>query len=125
MSRRKIYLGLWIGWMGITFVLTSIPNLAFEVPVSGGDKLEHLAFYGVMGFLFAMWRRECGAPFGKAFVHALLVTAAAGCLDELHQVWIPGRYADTLDWLADVGGGGSGALFSAILPRFFPFLATE
>lgn len=125
MTRRKLYLALWVGWMALTFILTSIPNLEFELSVPGGDKFEHLAFYGVMGFFFAMWRRESGASFKMAVVHAFLFTAVAGCLDEVHQHWIPGRFTDPLDWLADLAGGGGGALFSGVLPRFFPSLMTE
>ena len=125
MPRRKIYLALWAGWAALTFVLTSIPNPEIEVPIPGADKLEHLAFYGVMGFFFALWRRESGAPLKRAVVHALLFTAAAGAVDEAHQFWIPGRFADPLDWLADAAGGGGGALVSAVLPRWLPFLVTE
>ena len=125
MTRRRIYLALWVGWVALTFVLTSIPNPEFEVPIPGADKLEHMACYGVMGFLFALWRRETGASTRRAVIHALLVTALVGCLDEVHQRWIPGRFPDPLDWLADTAGGGSGALSSAFLPRLFPFLTTE
>ncbi|MGE5664879.1 MAG: VanZ family protein [Deltaproteobacteria bacterium] len=125
MPRRKIYLALWLVWVALTFVLTSIPNPEFEVPLPWGDKLAHLAFYGVMGFFFALWRRESGASAKAALMQALLVTALVGGVDEAHQHWVPGRFADALDWLADAAGGGSGALFSAVLPRLFPFLVTE
>ena len=124
-TRRKTYLALWVGWAALTFVLTSIPNPEFEVPIPGADKLEHLVFYGVMGLFFALWRRECGVSFKRAVVHALLFTTLAGGLDEVHQYWIPGRFADPLDWLADTAGGGGGAVLSGLLPRLFPFLATE
>lgn len=125
MTRRRIYRALWAGWVALTFVLTSIPNPEFEMPVPGADKLAHMAFYAVMGFFFALWRREAGAPMGRAVVQALLVAALVGGLDEGHQRWIPGRFADPLDWLADTAGGGSGALSTAFLPRLFPFLTTE
>jgi VanZ family protein len=125
MRRRKTYLVLWLGWVALTFVLTSIPNPEFEVPIPWADKLEHVAFYGVMGFFFALWRRESGASLKTAVAQAFLVTALVGGVDEAHQHWIPGRFADVLDWLADAAGGGGGAVFSAVLPRLFPFLVTE
>ena len=118
-------MALWVGWVALTFILTSIPNPEFHVPIPGAVKLEHLGFYGVMGFFFALWRRESGASLQSAVVHALLFTAVAGALDEAHQYWIPGRFADPLDWLADTAGGGSGGLFSVLLPRLFPSLITE
>ena len=123
--RRQLYLALWVGWVALTFVLTSIPNPTFEVPVPGIDKLEHLAFYGVMGFFFALWRRVSGASGRSAVVQALLFAALVGGVDEVHQHWIPGRTADPLDWLADTAGAGCGALASALLSRRFPSLLTE
>jgi len=124
-TRRQLYLALWVGWVALTFVLTSIPNPTFQVPIPAADKLEHLAFYGVMGFFFALWRRASGASAARAVAQALAFAVLAGCLDEVHQHWIPGRSADPLDWLADTAGGGCGALFSALLSGRFPSLLTE
>ncbi len=124
-TRRRLYLALWIGWVALTFVLTSIPNPEFEVPLPGADKLEHLGFYGVMAFFFALWRRASGVSPARTVVQALAFAALAGALDEGHQHWIPGRTADPLDWLADTAGGGCGALFSALLSVRFPSLLTE
>ncbi len=124
-SRRRLYLTLWVGWVALTFVLTSIPNPQFQVPLPEADKLEHLAFYGVMGFFFALWRRACGASVARAAAQALLFAALVGGIDEAHQLWIPGRSADPLDWLADTAGGGCGALLSALLSGRFPSLVAE
>ncbi len=123
--RRRLYLVAWAGWLALTFVLTSIPNLSLEVPVSGIDKLAHLGFYGVTGFFFALWRRAAGASPARAVALAAMFALAAGCLDEVHQFWIPGRSADPVDWLADTVGGGGGALLSTLLSARFPFLVTE
>jgi len=124
-TRRQLYLALWVGWVALTLVLTSIPNPTFARPIPGADKLEHLGFYGVTGLFFALWRRASGASIARAVVQALVFAALAGCLDEMHQIWIPGRAADPLDWLADTAGGGCGALLSALLLGRFPSLVTE
>ncbi len=124
-GRRQLFLALWVGWMALTFVLTSIPRPGFDVPVPLSDKLEHLAFYGVTGCFFALWRRASGASVARAAVQALLFATLAGCVDELHQYWIPGRHADPLDWLADTAGGGCGAFVSGFLSRRFPSLLSE
>ncbi len=124
-SRRRLYLALWVGWAALTFVLTSIPNPRFPTPFLVTDKVAHLGFYAVMALFFALWRRESGASAGRAVVQALLFAALAGVADEVHQLWIPGRSADPLDWLADTAGGGCGALVSALLSWQFPFLVTE
>jgi len=125
MARRSIYLALLVIWVAFTFLLTSIPNPQFDIPIPYSDKIAHFGFYGVMGFLCALWRRECGRPAKNAVLAALFFVAFVGALDEIHQYWIPGRSMDFFDWLADTTGGGAGALVSTFLPLLVPFLLTE
>ena len=123
--RRRLYLLLLIVWVAFTFLLTSLPNPKIEVPVPFADKAAHFGFYGVMGFLCAVWRRESAIPGRRAVLFALAFVAVVGAVDEAHQHWIPGRSMDVFDWLADASGGGMGALFTALLPRRLPVSRTE
>jgi VanZ family protein len=125
MIRRRTYLALLFLWVAFTFLLTSVPDPQIDVPLPYADKFAHFGFYGVMGLLCALWRRESGSPPGRAALAALVFTAFVGAVDEIHQNWIPGRSADILDWIADAAGGGAGALFSIFLPLLLPFLLTE
>lgn len=112
-------------WVLFTFLLTSIPNPQFDLSLPYADKIAHIGFYGMMGFLYAMWRRESGGSASGAVLSALVFVALVGAVDEVHQHWIPGRSTDVIDWLADAAGGGIGALSSAFLPLLLPFLLTE
>ena len=125
MIRRRLYLLLLIFWVAFTFLLTSLPNPKIDVLVPFADKAAHFAFYGVMGFLCAVWRRESAVPGQRAVLFALAFVAVVGAVDEAHQHWIPGRSMDVFDWLADTSGGGTGALFTALLPRRLPVSRTE
>ncbi len=125
MIRRRTYLALLFLWVVFTFLMTSVPDPQVDVPLPYADKIAHFGFYAVMGFLCALWRRESGSPAGRAALAALLFTAFAGAVDEVHQHWIPGRSTEFIDWIADTAGGGAGALFSAFLPLLLPFLLTE
>lgn len=125
MPRRRLYLFLLLLWVGLTFLFTSIPYLKGPKSIPFWDKGAHFVFYGVTGFLCALWRRESGIAAGRAVVESLLFAAMAGGVDEIHQHWIPGRSMELLDWLADTLGGGTGAVFSLLLPRLFPSLITE
>jgi len=125
MIRRRTYLALLFIWVAFTLILTSVPDAQVDVPLPYADKIAHFCFYGVMGFLCALWRRASGSPAGRAALVALVFTAFVGAVDEVHQHWIPGRSTEFFDWIADAAGGGAGALFSVFLPLLLPFLLTE
>jgi VanZ family protein len=94
---------LWLFWLWtiLLFTLTSLPHL--DIPVTdkiGVDKLEHLFFYGLFGFLFLKWRGLSTRALGILLVMTLIIPP----LDEIHQLWIPGRNCSALDMAADVIG---------------------
>jgi len=125
MPRKRFYLSLLIVWVGLTFLLTSLPNPRLSVDIPYLDKAAHLGIYCVMGLLCTLWRRESGISAGRAVLESLLFAAMTGAVDEVHQHWIPGRSMELLDWMADILGGGTGAVFALLLPHLFPFLITE
>src|SRR4030066_2563993 len=125
MVRRRLYFILLLFWVGLTFLLPSIPPLEVPEGIPFWDKGAHFAFYGGTGFLCALWRRESGHPAKRAVLYAVLFVLAVGAVDEIHQQWIPGRSADLLDWVADMFGGGIGGRGGALLPSPFPFPTTE
>lgn len=108
-------LSLWLPvgiWMGIIFGLSSQPHLP-SVPLLGvidwGDKIEHVITYGVGGWL--IWRALGARMFGwRRVVIAILIAAAYGLSDEIHQRFVPPRAFDMLDWTADALGSAIGAV---------------
>ena len=88
------------------------------------DKLVHFGFYGVMGFLFVLWRREIGTGAVAAVVWAAIFAALLGAVDEVHQQWIPGRSMEFPDWVADFAGGTAGGFCSAVAVSMIPDLLT-
>jgi VanZ family protein len=91
----------------LIFALSSRPGDAYpDVSFPGADKLVHFALY---------------APLGAALVYALgghwrwagLLAALYGVSDELHQMFVPMRFADGFDVLADAAGGFVGAWLMA------------
>jgi VanZ family protein len=74
----------------------------------GGDKVGHFGLYGVMGFLGAMaWPRpiRTGWPLARGFLPATILA----CVEELTQIWTPGRSAE---WF-DLGAGLLGIAVAA------------
>lgn len=92
--------------------------LAFEVYLSsqsrlpdpgvsfpGIDKLGHAAYLFLTG-VFAVRAARFGEGWSRRRTTALLVLAAFlwGCLDEIHQSWVPMRSVEFADVLADTVG---------------------
>ena len=104
-------------WAALILVLTSVPGSAVpEVGFSAADKLVHLLLYGVLGSL-AMRALGDIAQLARSVAVVTLAVALFGAVDELHQLFIPGRGADLVDWLADCVGGFTGALLVAVMGR--------
>ncbi len=104
-------------WAALILVLTSIPNLDVGgAGFPGADKLVHGSLYLVFAWLVA---RAVGPRNGRGaqLVQTVAIVALFAALDELHQLWVPGRTADLLDWGADVLGALLGVLADR-LPLF-------
>jgi VanZ family protein len=119
-----MYLAMLTGWVAFTLTLTSIPDPDFGPSFPGSDKMAHFGFYGVIGFLFVLWRRESGKRPTVAVVWAVIFAAVLGAVDEIHQLWIPGRSMEFFDWTADFAGGTAGSICSAVAVSMLPFLLT-
>ncbi|HID40173.1 MAG TPA: VanZ family protein [Calditrichaeota bacterium] len=97
----------WLAMMGLIFWLSSIPDLNQSVFVFElSDKLIHFLVFGILGWLTARGLNRC--TMDRIQKHYLLiagvVTIIFAASDEWHQSFVPGRYADWLDWLADTLG---------------------
>ena len=104
-------------WGSLLLILTSLPKLT---PPSLGvqlqDKIYHFAFYAVLGFLWVRAATEGKkARFCFALWSSLLFASLFAALDELHQLLIPGRFADFADFIANVVGLIAGVFVFKIL----------
>jgi len=105
-------------WGLFLLTLTSWPSPP-SVPlvswIPSFDKFVHGVLYGVQGFLlyFAIaWRG--GPRFSWLRVLAVGgILAVWGTLDEIHQIWIPGRSAEVGDAVMDTVAGFAGALVAS------------
>jgi len=96
-----------IAYAIIVVAVSSYPGLRLpEVGHTPLDKIVHCAQYAILGFLVSRgwgpWRLDGKSGFAS-WIPLLILLAFAGA-DEYHQHWIPGRYAEWLDWTADVLG---------------------
>jgi VanZ family protein len=73
----------------------------------GWDKVAHFACFSVITAL--LWRGTCG----RAPLAVLGAVVAFAALDEVHQIFMPARSAEFLDFVADATAALAvcGALF--------------
>jgi len=111
-----------IVWALLSLILSSIPGNKFpelQGPF-GWDKLIHLFLYMVLGALaLKTWSDTRVAPW-----IIFLFCVGYGVLDELHQFYIPERYPDVWDWVADSIGSFIGVLSMWIWLRTHPEIDT-
>lgn len=113
-----VYIPLAVYW-GIIFTATSIPVDGLPKLFDAQDKLEHFAAYFILEILLALtlhFQDKFRTLKLKPIMFSLLFLSLYAALDEIHQYFIPGRYADVFDWTADVIGG---AIAILLLRMFF------
>lgn len=88
-----------MAWAWVIFHLSSQPTVpAPSIP--GLDKALHFGAYAVLGWLLAFAADRSRLPLAVAVALGLLY----GVTDEIHQMYVPGRSPDLLDWVADAAG---------------------
>ncbi|MFZ1518171.1 MAG: VanZ family protein [Ignavibacteriaceae bacterium] len=120
-KRYFIHLPLIIYWI-ILFILTSLPTgLAIETR-DVSDKLLHFGAYGLLSVLLHL-----NMYFQNKFIRlknspatfTLVIASIYGLIDEIHQMFVPGRSAEFLDWVADFSGSLVAVLITGyIINRF-------
>jgi VanZ family protein len=97
-------------WMGTVLVLSSLPGSTLpRVTIPNIDKIVHYSEYFIMAILFM--RAMVSSADNRLTIQAVLVTLFIitffAAFDEIHQLYIPGRSCDILDYAADMLGAGT------------------
>lgn len=122
--KRLVYLPLIVYWI-ILLIATSIPTDDFpRVLMTVGDKVKHFAAYFILGgyLTIAFSVQERFPLLRKYFIIAAILAATVyGLIDEIHQAFIPGRFYELLDWVADIFGASVGSLIVGLSLKKYVF----
>ena len=93
-------------WSATILVLTSLPAQEMpEINLWNWDKLAHCFVYLVLAVLVMRYLLEVrGYIPAKALKLCIIIGAAFGGIDEVHQFFIPGRSCAWQDFIADFIG---------------------
>lgn len=98
------------------FVVGSLPSDDLGTPLFvGWDKVVHLVVFAGMFLIVlrALMHELPRVKVSSKLLVALAITSALGALLEVHQLAVPGRSAELLDWASDT----LGALLAAFAVR--------
>lgn len=108
-QKKQFKIIFWL-WALTLFILSSIPNIPtqqiniWDEPFRL-DYLEHFGVFFLLGLFYILWKSEKEVVFSyvknRWYILALLVFAS---LNELHQIWIPGRTFNPLDLIYNTLG---------------------
>ncbi len=96
-------------WLVVLLTGTSMPGR--DIPSHPGflDNVAHFSLYGMLAFLVSRAAHRGGWRGARLWLILPLISAF-GALDELHQLFIPGRDAEVGDWMFDTAGAALGIL---------------
>lgn len=95
--------------------LASVAQDAFGHPVDVspvGHFVEYLIFGGLLANALR-WHM----PLHRAVLLAIALASVYGVTDEIHQLFVPMRSCDPLDWAVDTVAGAAGALIAYAILR--------
>ncbi|MBU2589738.1 MAG: VanZ family protein [Nanoarchaeota archaeon] len=101
----KTFIFYWLPvllYSGLIFYLSSlskpIPDVLL-VEFSYSDKLLHIIEYFILAFL--VFRLLNFYKVSKAYLYAIILTVLYGITDEIHQLFVPGRFFSVYDIMAN------------------------
>ncbi len=111
-----VYIPLIVYWI-LLVTVTSTPKYFVPKIFELQDKIEHFLAYTILAILMNLTlhfqKKYLQLVVKSSLITFLIITIYAG-IDEIHQIFIPGRYADIFDWLADTIGGLFGVYYTQI-----------
>ena len=125
LEKRKVwlvYVPLIIYWI-ILFTATTLPGP--QLPdIHLGDKIAHFSAFFILAVLLNLtliFQRKSHFLFKYATLVTIIICFVYGAIDEIHQMIIPGRYADIRDWFADSIGVVIGVLILNFVKNLFNY----
>jgi VanZ family protein len=109
-TRLKKYVIYQLPWqvlMLAIFVQSSMSQLELpDLGITWTDKIAHFIVFGLLGWLVArgLYHSQNNHLQKMFFKLTIFISLLYAAMDEIHQLLVPGRYADIYDFIADLLG---------------------
>lgn len=103
----KIFFWLWILFIAIVSSLPNIPTQEINIwdEPFRLDYLEHFGVFYILSAIYVAWKADKKSIFSfRKHFSSLLLLGIFAILDEIHQIWIPGRAYNPLDLIYNLLG---------------------
>ena len=117
---RKFILRPLIFYWALIFTLTTLPGNVIVNSIKLSDKVEHILAYFGLAFLLMFFFRFFKSHYLilKRLFFTLIIAILYAGFDEIHQLVIPKRQADFLDFIADTLGAVLGIFVAELIIYF-------
>lgn len=119
---KLLYVPLVAYWT-VLLGLTSLPGQ--DLPKTGiNDKIEHFSAYFLLGLLLSLTLlfQNKFLKIKRYFAFfTIFIIGLYAALDEIHQLFVPGRDCDFFDWTADMIGASLAILLIIFLLKIFQY----
>ena len=111
-KNSRIAWTLTVGYMLLIFLISSIPYIVQPGPLGSREApiVEHVIEYSVLGFLLLGSFSSTKRTRKQIIFLAVSVAILYGISDEIHQLFVPGRYCDIIDVVANSLGSVIGVM---------------
>ena len=114
---KYLLIPLILYWIAL-FIGTTLPSQKYVQFFDISDKIKHFSAYLGLAVLLGLnlHFQEKWKSFAQHYLsYTFIICTAYGLIDEIHQIFVPNRSAEFLDWVADL----SGAILGVLIVRFF------
>lgn len=125
-KKLLVYTPLAFYWI-VLLAATSIPTDNFP-SITFLDKMVHFVAYFGLGVLFnltLLFQNKYPLLKRNSYFFTVLIGTIYAILDELHQLFIPGRFGDVMDVLADFTGLVAAVIFVYLIVKLTRFIPQE
>ncbi|MBF0190862.1 MAG: VanZ family protein [Magnetococcales bacterium] len=113
-KKKSFHAALLLGYSFLIYLLSSWAGQNSQPLFENQDKIEHILAYGFMAYIAWTALRQW-TVLRRCWLWAWVYAVGYGLTDEWHQLFVPGRYADLWDLVADAVGA---ALAIALLELY-------